>query len=66
MALFFLTFQKIYDIIIIENKERKKCGMAIELVKALLLIVRYCTSCENCKECPMAEFCGKTPQDWGN
>lgn len=40
--------------------------MAIELVKALLIIVRYCTACENCNECPMAEFCGKTPQDWGN
>lgn len=37
--------------------------MAIELVKALLIIVRYCT---DYAECPMAEFCGKTPQDWGN
>ena len=34
--------------------------MSIELVKALLIIVRACASCENCKECPLKEFCGKS------
>lgn len=33
--------------------------MSIELVKALLALVRACASCENCEECPLKEFCGK-------
>ena len=36
--------------------------MSIELVKALLAIVRSCASCENCEECPLKEFCGKSFQ----
>lgn len=36
--------------------------MSIELVKALLTIVRYCASCDNCKQCPLREFCGKSFQ----
>ena len=32
--------------------------MSIELVKALLAIVRHCASRENCEECPLKEFCG--------
>jgi len=36
--------------------------MSIELVKALLTIVRHCASCENCEECPLKEFCGKSFQ----
>lgn len=36
--------------------------MSIELVKALLTIVRACASNENCEECPLKEFCGKTFQ----
>lgn len=39
--------------------------MALELVKALLTIVRHCTACQNCAECPMKDFCGQTPQTWG-
>ena len=34
--------------------------MSVELVKALLTIVRYCTSCKNCEECPLKEFCGQS------
>ena len=33
--------------------------MAIELVKALLTIVKACASTEDCQECPLREFCGK-------
>lgn len=36
--------------------------MSIELVKALLTIVRNCASQDNCKECPLKEFCGKSFQ----
>ena len=36
--------------------------MSIELVEALLTIVRYCASCEYCKKCPLKEFCGKSFQ----
>ena len=36
--------------------------MSIELVKALLTIVRYCASYEDCKSCPLKEFCGKSFQ----
>ena len=40
--------------------------MAIELVKALLTIMKYCCSCEDCKECKMKDFCGKCPKSWDN
>ena len=36
--------------------------MSIELVKALLTIVRYCANCEDCKSCLLKEFCGKSFQ----
>ena len=36
--------------------------MSIEFVKALLTIVRYCASCEDCKKCPLKEFYGKSFQ----
>lgn len=38
--------------------------MSVELVKALLTIARYCAHCDNCAECPLKEFCGKTFQDF--
>ena len=40
--------------------------MAVELVKALLTIMQYCTDCGNCAECNMREFCGKCPNSWTN
>ena len=36
--------------------------MSIELVEALLTIVRYCASCEDYKSYPLKEFCGKSFQ----
>lgn len=36
--------------------------MSLELVKALLTIVRACATRENCEECPLKEFCGKSFQ----
>ena len=36
--------------------------MSVELVKALLTIVRYCEHCQNCDNCLLSEFCGKTFQ----
>lgn len=38
--------------------------MAIELVKALLTIVKYCTACENCAEYQLKDYCGKTFQSY--
>jgi endonuclease III len=38
--------------------------MSIELVKALLEIVRACTTQDNCEECPLKDFCGKTFQSF--
>ena len=37
--------------------------MSVELVKALLTIVRYCSNCGNCEECSLKDFCGKTYQN---
>ena len=36
--------------------------MSMELVKALLVIVRACAARENCEECPLKELCGKSFQ----
>ena len=36
--------------------------MSIELVKALLVIIRACAMQNNCEECPLKEFCGKAFQ----
>lgn len=38
--------------------------MAIELVKALLTIVKYCAACENCAECQLKDYRGKTFQSY--
>ena len=38
--------------------------MPIELVKALLILSSYCWACENCGECCLREFCGRTVQEW--
>ena len=38
--------------------------MSIELVKALLVIVRHCASQDNCEECPLKDFCGKNFQSF--
>lgn len=38
--------------------------MPVDLVQALLTIVRFCAMCENCNECPLKEFCGKSFQSF--
>ena len=38
--------------------------MSVELVRALLVLVRYCATYENCKTCPLKDFCGKTFQSF--
>lgn len=38
--------------------------MSIELVESLLLIAKFCVSQDNCKECPLRQFCGKIPSEW--
>lgn len=38
--------------------------MDLALVKALLLIVKYCIQCDNCKACVLKSFCGKIPVEW--
>lgn len=38
--------------------------MSIEVVKALLLLVRVCAQQESCHGCPLKDFCGKQIQDF--
>lgn len=38
--------------------------MSTELVKALLLIAKFCITQDNCEECTMKEFCMKQPSSW--
>ena len=38
--------------------------MSIELVKALIQIVRACASSAGCEKCALREFCGKEPINW--
>ncbi len=38
--------------------------MTVELVKALLEIAKVCMSREDCKTCPLKDFCGKQPSSW--
>ena len=33
----------------------------VELVKALLILAKYCAACDNCEECQLREFCGQIP-----
>ena len=37
--------------------------MTLELLKALVTIVRFCDKQANCRTCPMREVCGKMPCD---
>jgi hypothetical protein len=40
--------------------------MSMEIVKALLVLSRYCLNHENCKTCVLREFCGKQPCNWAD
>lgn len=33
-------------------------------LKLYLLIVKYCAACENCAECQLKDYCGKTFQSY--
>ena len=35
-----------------------------DLLKALLLLVRYCATQQNCATCPIKDFCDKQIQEW--
>lgn len=38
--------------------------MPVEVLKALLTLMRYCLEQDKCKECPMREFCEKMPCEY--
>ena len=38
--------------------------MSIELVEALLIIIKFCLAYEDCLTCPLKKFCGKIPTEW--
>ncbi len=38
--------------------------MTIELLKALQTILEVCLKQDSCKNCPMAQQCGKMPCEW--
>ena len=39
--------------------------MSLELVKALLMIAKFCaSSTTGCDKCALKEFCGKLPLEW--
>lgn len=38
--------------------------MSIELVKALIQIVRVCANSTGCEKCVLREFCEKSPINW--
>lgn len=38
--------------------------MTVELLKALLIILRFCYQQDNCKKCPLRDLCAKMPCDW--
>lgn len=35
-----------------------------DLLKAVLVILRYCLEQKNCKTCPLKDICGKLPSEW--
>lgn len=38
--------------------------MSLELVKALLTILKVCIDNDDCRKCPLKEFCKKIPSEW--
>lgn len=38
--------------------------MSLELVKALLTILKVCIDNDDCKKCSLKEFCKKIPSEW--
>ena len=38
--------------------------MPVEVLKALLTLMRYCLEQDSCKKCGMRAFCGKIPCEY--
>lgn len=38
--------------------------MDLMLARALLVIAKYCASCDDCFKCALCDFCGKIPLEW--
>ena len=38
--------------------------MSVEIIKALLLLLKVCLSTEDCTKCKLKHFCGKQPKEW--
>lgn len=38
--------------------------MSLELIKALLAILKVCIDTDDCRKCPLKEFCRKMPTEW--
>jgi len=38
--------------------------MSIELLEALILIVKHCLESNGCDDCILKGFCGKLPREW--
>lgn len=60
----YLTFPKIFGIILLETRERRKFLMELELLRALILIANTCFLQNSYEDCPMRELCGKMPCEW--
>ena len=46
------------------RNEKGEFLMTLEVLKALVVILEFCMSQDSCKNCPMAQFCGKMPCEW--
>lgn len=38
--------------------------MTVELLQALAVLLKFCYEQEDCRACPMRQFCGKMPCEW--
>lgn len=38
--------------------------MTIELLQALIIILKFCYEQKNCNKCPLRDLCGKMPCEW--
>ena len=38
--------------------------MLLDVMRAVLILYKFCLKQQNCKECPIRELCGKMPCEW--
>ena len=38
--------------------------MTLELLKALAIILEFCLLQDNCRDCPLKDYCQKMPCEW--